>query len=133
MPVPQVAGLAVPTAVAYAYLPRSTKTGPGVEDSIGKAMGAQSLGSVVGLQQTRVVYRVWHIGIHDRIRVLFRELHFHVIWRGCRSGVRVVLRRSDPQRNLQGGPPSQRSQMRSWMRNQRHCRLYLPWRPSHQH
>ncbi len=50
-----VAGLVVPTAVFYSHLPGSAKAEPGVEGSIGKAMGAQSLGSVVGLQQMRVV------------------------------------------------------------------------------
>ena len=50
-----VAGLVAPAAVTYAHLPRSAKAGPRVEDSIGGPWGAQSLGSVVGLQQTRVI------------------------------------------------------------------------------
>jgi len=34
---------------------------------------------------------VGHIGIlHDRVRVLFRELHLYVIQRGHRGGSRVV-------------------------------------------
>jgi len=38
--------------------------------------------------------RIWHIGVfHDRIRVLFRELHHHVIRRSCRLRVMVVLLR----------------------------------------
>ncbi len=110
MLVPGVAGLVVPTAVAYTHLPRSAKTGPRLVDSLGGLLGAHPLGSVVGLQQMRLVEQkslaYWHLlqwGQHP-LQGAPSPCHPEVPQEWHQSGAQ-----EGPLRNHQGGPPRQKS------------------------
>ncbi len=92
--VPGVLGLAVPAAGACTHPPGSAKAGPGVEGSVGGPWGPMvCCWSPTDEISILVDSGILASSVTGRVRVLLREIHFHVIQRGHGSRVRVVLRR----------------------------------------
>jgi len=92
--VPEVAGLGVPTVVSYTHPPGSAEAGPRLVDSLGGLWGAHPLGSVDGLQQTRVDgRRIQHCSIcHIGVGFIIRGFHFHVLCGSSGGRIGVILK-----------------------------------------